>query len=65
MRNAGNAVEVAATYSITAGSGEPRTGAFTSSARQWDGKDHAALVGLLRDGVNELAETVARAVESK
>jgi uncharacterized lipoprotein YmbA len=66
VRNAGNAVQVAATYSISAGAaGESRTGTFTSSSRQWDGKDPATLVGLLREGINELAEAISQAVEKK
>ena len=65
VRDAGNAVQIAATYSISGQSGEARTGAFTASPRQWDGKDPAALVSLLRDGVNELAEAIAQTVEKK
>jgi len=65
VRNADNAVQVAATYAISGATGEDRTGAFEATPRQWDGKDPAALVGLLRDGVNELAEAVAQAVEKK
>lgn len=65
VRDAGNAVQVAATYSISDAKGETHTGAFTASPRQWDGKDHATLVSLLREGVNELAEAIAQAVEKK
>lgn len=65
VRSAGNAVEVVATYAINPVTGEARTGAFTASARTWDGKDPATLVGLLRDGVNELAEAIAVAAEKK
>lgn len=63
VRSADNAVQVIATYSVAPSSGEARTGVFTSSPRRWDGKDHAALVGLLRDGVTELAETIAEAAK--
>lgn len=65
VRNADNAVQVEATYSITAGSGGARAGVFTASPRKWDGKDYGALVGLLREGVEELAETVAQAAAKK
>jgi len=65
VRNAGNAVQIDATYVISGAAGESRTGAFTATPRSWDGKDPATLVGLLRDGVNELAEAVAQAVEKK
>ena len=65
VRDAGNAVQVAATYSISSAAGEARTGAFTASPRQWDGKDYATLVTLLREGVNELADAIAQAVEKK
>jgi len=65
VRGAGNAVQVAATYTITPATGEVRTGTFAASPRTWDGKDPAVLVGLLRDGVNELAEAIAQAAEKK
>lgn len=65
LRNADNAVQVAASYSIAPASGETRTGVFTASPRKWDGKDYGALVGLLREGVEELAETVAGAAAKK
>ena len=41
------------------------TGTFTATPRQWDGKDPATLVSLLREGVNELAEAIAQGVEKK
>jgi uncharacterized lipoprotein YmbA len=65
VRSAGNAVQIDATYVISGAAGESRTGAFTATPRSWDGKDPATLVSLLRDGVNELAEAVAQAVEKK
>ncbi len=65
VRNAGNAVQVTATYSIIPGTGTGRTGVFASSPRKWDGKDYGTLVSLLRDGVQELAETVAQAAAQK
>lgn len=65
VRDAGNAVQVAATYAISGATGEARTGTFTATPREWDGKDPATLVSLLRDGVNELAEAIAKAVEQK
>jgi uncharacterized lipoprotein YmbA len=65
VRNADNAVQVAATYSIMPAGGEARTGVFSSTPRKWAGKDYGALVGLLREGVEELAETVAQAAAKK
>src|SRR5688572_25838115 len=65
VRDAGNAVQVTATYAISGASGDARTGTFTAAPRQWDGKDPATLVSLLRDGVNELAEAIAETVEKK
>lgn len=65
VRNADNAVQVAATYSIVPVGGDARTGVFSSTPRKWDGKDYGALVGLLREGVEELAETVAQAAAKK
>lgn len=65
VRNAGNSVQVAATYIINPATGEGRSGTFAGSERTWDGKDPATLVALLRDGVNELAEAVAQAAEKK
>ena len=51
VRPAGNSVQVTATYTISGGdAASARTGAFTASPRQWDGKDPATLVSLLRDG---------------
>ena len=61
----GNSVQLTATYTITPATGEPRPGAFTASARKWDGKDYGALVGLLHDAVAELAETIAEAAGQK
>ncbi len=58
-RSAGDRVLVAATYTITPPKGEPRTGVFSSTPRTWRGADHAELVGLLREAVDELAEVVA------
>jgi uncharacterized lipoprotein YmbA len=63
VRDAGNAVQVSATYAISGASGEARTGTFSAAPRQWDGKDPATLVSLLRDGVNELAAAIAETVE--
>lgn len=65
VRSAGNAVQVDATYAISGATGEARTGTFAATPRSWDGKDPATLVGLLREGVNELAEAIAQAVEKK
>ncbi len=60
-----NAVQLTATYTITPATGEPKPGAFTASARKWDGRDYGALVGLLHDAVAELAETIAGAAGQK
>ena len=65
VRDAGNAVQVTATYAISGATGDAHTGTFTAAPRQWDGKDPATLVSLLRDGVNELAEAIAQGIEKK
>jgi uncharacterized lipoprotein YmbA len=63
VRSADNAVQIAASYSISAGTAPARASTFASSPRQWDGKDPSTLIGLLRDGINELADAIAQAVE--
>jgi hypothetical protein len=65
VRSEGNSVQVAATYTITPLAGPARTGSFAATPRPWDGRDPAALVGLLRESVIELAEAVAVAAEAK
>ena len=65
VQSAGNAVQLSATYTIAPAEGEARTGAFSASTRTWDGKDYGALVALLQDAVNELAETIATAAGQK
>ena len=67
-RSAGNTVQLIATYSVsTGGSAGPVTkrGLFTASTRTWDGKDHGALVGLLRDAVGELADRLVLQLAEK
>ena len=64
VRNEGNAVQLAATYTILTpgGAAEPKRGVFSASPRAWDGKDYGALVGLLRESVGELGESIAGAL---
>lgn len=59
-RAAGNAVLIAASYSISV-KGVERVGTFTAAPRTWDGKNPSGLVGLLREGLGELAEAIAQA----
>ena len=65
VRPEGNAVQLAATYTITPPTGAARSGSFAATPRSWDGHDHGALVGLLREAAIELAEAVAAAAEAK
>ncbi|MBI2813224.1 MAG: membrane integrity-associated transporter subunit PqiC [Opitutae bacterium] len=65
VRAEGNNVQLAATWTITAADGTAQRGAFTAGPRTWDGKDQGALVGLIRDAVNELGDTLAAAVAVK
>jgi uncharacterized lipoprotein YmbA len=64
-RAEGNAVQLAATYTINAPGQPARSGSFAATPRPWNGKDHGALVGLLREAVTELAEAVATAAGGK
>ncbi|HWA25185.1 MAG TPA: PqiC family protein [Lacunisphaera sp.] len=64
VRNAGNSVQLTATYTITPPGGEPKPGAFTATPRAWTGGDHGALVGLLRESVEELADAIATTAAS-
>jgi len=59
VRDAGNSVQLAATYVITPPGGDPKPGAFTATPRAWSGGDHGALVGMLRESVEELADAIA------
>ena len=69
VRSEGNSVQLAATWTIfTSASdagGGARHGSFTSSLRTWDGKDYGALVGQIRDAVNELGDALATAAAGK
>jgi uncharacterized lipoprotein YmbA len=65
LRSEGNAVQLAATYTITGPGNLLRQGTFAATPRTWDGKEHGALVGLLRQAVAELADEVAVAAERK
>ena len=67
LRHEGNAVQVAATYTIlTLGENSlPKRGVFSSSPRAWDGTDHGTLVNLLRDSVSELGDAIAAALPEK
>jgi uncharacterized lipoprotein YmbA len=65
VRPAGNAVELAATYTITRATGPvtaERRGVFVAKPRAWTGKDHGQLVGLIGAAVAELGEELATAV---
>ncbi len=57
-----NQVQLNATYTISVPGQPARTAVFTASERRWDGKDQAVLVGLIRDAVNELGDTIAGAL---
>jgi uncharacterized lipoprotein YmbA len=66
VRSEGNAVQLAATYTITRP--DPvatERGAFTATPRAWDGRDHGGVVALLHDAVVELGDAIAAAVEKK
>lgn len=65
VRSAGNAVQLAATYTITAPGSPARNASFSASSRVWDGKDHGDLVALLRDAVNELGDAIATSIEAR
>jgi uncharacterized lipoprotein YmbA len=65
VRSEGNVVQLAATYTITGPGSVVHHGSFAATPRNWDGKDHGALVGLMRQAVIELAEDVAAAAEKK
>lgn len=65
VRAEGNTVQFAATYTVTPPSGPVRSGTFAATPRVWDGRDHGALVGLLRDAATELADAVAATAEAK
>ena len=65
VRHEGNSVQVAATYVITAKDGSVRRGAFTSTPRTWEGSDPGVLVGQIRDGVGELGDAIAAALDGK
>ncbi len=65
VRSAGETVQLVATYTITPPGGPAQSGSFAATPRTWGGRDHGALVGLLREAVTELAEAVAVAAERK
>lgn len=66
VRAEGNSVQLAATYTIFSSGGDAAVGAshgsFTSSPRTWDGKDYGALVGQIRDSINELGDALVTAL---
>ena len=67
-RSAGNNVQLVATYSILSGGMEKPVeaiGLFTASPRAWDGKNNGALVALLRETVNELADRLVSKLPEK
>jgi uncharacterized lipoprotein YmbA len=61
VRAEANAVVVSALWTITSAAGEVRQGVFNSAPRTWDGRDKAALVGLIREAVHELGDALAAA----
>ena len=62
----GNAVQLAATYSILPpGETVAKRGIFNASPRTWDGKSYGALVSQLRDAVGELGDAIATALPDK
>lgn len=63
VRNEGNSVQLAATYTITAPDGTTKHGAFSASPRTWSGGDYGALVGQLREAIGELGDALAEAVK--
>jgi uncharacterized lipoprotein YmbA len=65
VRSEGNTVQLAATYTVTSPGGPAHSGSFVAGPRTWDGRDHGALVGLLREAVTELAEAISVAAERK
>ena len=65
VRSEGNSVQLAATYTLTGADGTVRRSAFTASSRTWDSKDYGALVGLMREAVNELGDALAAALGGK
>ncbi len=62
LRFKDNTVLFAGTYTITWDSDPTRSnaGMFASRPRVWDGRDRAALVGLLREAVNEMGDDLAK-----
>lgn len=66
VRSAGNAVELAATYTITPvsreGGAQVRRGVFVAPVRNWNGRDYAQVVALISQAVDELANRLADAV---
>lgn len=64
LAHQGNAVQLAAVCEIRAkGDAAPRRVNFTSAPRQWDGRDHGDLVGLLRAAAVELGAHLAAAMK--
>ncbi len=66
VRPDGNAVQFSAMYVITPDDAKAsaKHGAFNAAPRTWDGRDHAALVGLLSAAVTELGDALAEQVAS-
>jgi uncharacterized lipoprotein YmbA len=65
VRPEGNAVQLAATYAITAADGTVKRGTFSASPRAWAGQDHGVLVGQIRDAVGELGDALVAALGEK
>jgi uncharacterized lipoprotein YmbA len=62
VKHEGSSVQFAATYAITAADGTVKRGTFSASPRTWDGRDHGALVGQIRDAVGEFGDALAAAL---
>ena len=64
VQSEGNTVQLAATYSLTpTGGGEAKSVVFAATPRAWSGGDHGAVVGLIREAVEELAGAIASSAE--
>ena len=66
VRYQGEAVQLAATYSIvSAGETVSKRGVFSAGPRTWDGKNYGELVSQLRDAVGELGDAISAALPGK
>ena len=67
VRFEGNAVQLAATYTILSPGDHAvaQRSVFTASPRTWDGKDYGVLVGQLKEAINELGDSIAAALDAR